>query len=94
MAQEREIEEKAALEAEEYYSSGTGTGTGAVDPDDLLGLRKDLRSMKVYTIDGEYTHEIDDGLSIEKITKEDGSERHRVWIHIADADKWGKCPYL
>ena len=72
---------KAALDAENRFN-------GTSDPDDLLGLRKDLRSLKVYTIDSEYTHEIDDGLSIELIKREDGSKRHRVWIHIADADRW------
>lgn len=73
----------AAIEAEKQLSETR-------DPDELLGLRKDLRSLKVYTIDSEYAQEIDDGLSIELVEKEDGSQRHRVWIHIADADRWGK----
>ena len=63
------------------------------DPDRILGLRKDLRHLKVYTIDGEYTEEVDDGLSIEKIKKSDGTERKRIWIHIADADRWGKLKF-
>ena len=54
------------------------------DPDKLLGLRRDMRDMKVYTIDGESTSDVDDGLSIE--TVEDG--RQRYWIHIADVDRW------
>lgn len=58
------------------------------DPDDILGLRKDLRHLKVYTIDDESTDEIDDGLSIETVTKADGSTRKRIWVHIADADRW------
>lgn len=62
------------------------------DPDTLLGLRKDFRGMKVYTIDGPSTQDIDDGLSVEKVTRTapDGSpmERHRIWIHIADSDRW------
>jgi exoribonuclease R len=74
-----EEEERAAKETEEDDR----------DPDNILGLRKDLRHLKVYTIDGESTSEIDDGLSVELITKSDGSKRNRIWIHIADADRWG-----
>ncbi len=80
----------AALEAEFGKMTLNGTRIENLDPDQILGLRKDFRSMKVYTIDSQYTSEIDDGLSIEVINKPDGSQRHRVWIHIADADKWGK----
>jgi len=58
------------------------------DPDELLGLRRDLRSLKAYTIDDESTTDIDDGVSIETVTKDDGSERKRIWVHIADADRW------
>jgi len=58
------------------------------DPDEILGLRKDLRHLKVYTIDGEYTDEIDDGLSIENVKKSDGSTKKRIWVHIADAERW------
>jgi len=58
------------------------------DPDRMLGLRRDLRELKAYTIDDELTTDIDDGISIETITKVDGSERKRIWIHIADADRW------
>jgi exoribonuclease R len=58
------------------------------DPDHILGLRKDLRHMKVYTVDSASTSEIDDGLSIEVVKKDDGTERHRIWVHIADADRW------
>ncbi len=64
------------------------------DPDEVLGLRKDLRHLKVYTIDSEHTEEVDDGLSIENLTKSDGSKRKRIWIHIADADRWGKKPII
>jgi exoribonuclease R len=54
-----------------------------VDIDHVLGLRRDMRDYKVYTIDGASTVEIDDGLSIEK------TERGlRVWVHIADAERW------
>lgn len=58
------------------------------NPDSLLGLRKDFRREKVYTIDSACTSEIDDGLSLEVITNEDGSTRQRFWVHIADADQW------
>jgi hypothetical protein len=58
------------------------------DPDSLLGIRRDLRDLKVYTIDGESTTEIDDGLSIEIVRQPDGTERQAIWIHIADADRW------
>ena len=58
------------------------------DADHTLGLRQDLRHLKVYTIDSASTSEIDDGLSVEKITQPDGSVKHRLWIHIADADRW------
>jgi len=54
------------------------------DPDKLLGLRRDMRDMKVYTIDGESTSDVDDGLSIEAV--DDGGQRY--WIHIADVDRW------
>ena len=89
-----EEELDAAVEAEYGQMVSNGTRIENIDPDQLLGLRRDLRSMKVYTIDSKYTNEIDDGLSIEKLTKPDGSQRHRVWIHIADADKWGECKVL
>ena len=58
------------------------------DPDSLLGLRRDFRRQKVYTIDSASTSEIDDGLSLEVIMNEDGSTRQRIWVHIADADRW------
>ena len=58
------------------------------DPDTLLGLRQDFRHQKVYTIDSAGAQEIDDGLAVEVIKGEDGQERHRYWIHIADADRW------
>lgn len=58
------------------------------DPDKILGIRKDLRHLKVYTIDSECTDEIDDGLSIEVVKKADGTERKRIWVHIADADRF------
>jgi exoribonuclease R len=41
------------------------TGNSSTDPDTLLGIRQDLRHLKVYTIDGADAAEIDDGISIE-----------------------------
>jgi hypothetical protein len=58
------------------------------DPDEILGLRQDFRHMKVVTIDSASTSEIDDGLSVEVVKKDDGTERQRIWVHIADADRW------
>ncbi|KAL3930568.1 MAG: hypothetical protein SGBAC_011707 [Bacillariaceae sp.] len=58
------------------------------DVDQLLNIREDLTHQKVYTIDSASTTEIDDGLSVEKYTKEDGSNGMRFWIHIADAERW------
>ena len=58
------------------------------DPEDILGIRKDLRHLKVYTVDSASTSDIDDGLSVEKVENPDGSIRYRVWVHIADAEKW------
>jgi len=37
------------------------------DPDQVLGIRRDLRSQKIYTIDSASTKEIDDGLGVEII---------------------------
>jgi exoribonuclease-2 len=44
--------------------------------------------MKVFTIDSASTSEIDDGISLEKFKDSDGMERQRIWVHIADADRW------
>jgi len=64
------------------------------DPDTLLGIRRDLRSQKIYTIDSASTKEIDDGLGVEILEGDDGNgngeKRYRYWIHIADADRWAK----
>jgi hypothetical protein len=56
------------------------------DPDELLGIRRNLCNHKVYTIDGASTTDIDDGLSVEVVQSDDGSERHRLWVHISDSD--------
>lgn len=52
----------------------------------MLGIRKDLRTMKIFTIDGPSTSEIDDGVSCEIYKGENGCEKKRFWIHIADVD--------
>lgn len=64
--------------------------SGLNDPDSLLGIRKDFRSMKVITIDSASTSEIDDGVACEEYTTQDGSIRRRYWVHIADADHIAK----
>ena len=46
--------------------------------------------MKVFTVDSAETSEIDDGISLEKYKGDDRLERLRIWIHIADAEKF--CP--
>eukprot|EP00970_Alexandrium_tamarense_P014247 scaffold4011_cov115-Alexandrium_tamarense.AAC.3 len=59
------------------------------DPDATLGLRKDLRHHKIYTIDSASTLDIDDGISVEVLDNNETSEpRHRYWVHIADVDRW------
>jgi len=58
------------------------------DIDTILGLRRDLRHLKVYTIDSESTSEIDDGISIERYVSAEGNNTDRLWIHIADVDRW------
>lgn len=55
------------------------------DADEILGLRQDLRHIKVFTVDSADTSEIDDGISLEPIG---GTDRQRIWIHIADAERW------
>lgn len=72
--------------SEELAASKEALGNNH-DPDYLLGIRKDLRHLKVYTIDDQSTYEIDDGLSIENIKRPDGSEGMKIWIHISDADR-------
>lgn len=73
---------------EEEEEAAKNAQSNKKDPDTILGIRKDFRRMKVYTIDGAFTADIDDGLSVEVLTNDDGSVRNRFWIHIADADQW------
>ena len=73
-------------EEEELAANQASTSTH--DPDLLLNIRKDLRRLKVYTIDAASTSEIDDGISIQVLHDKEGEVRQRFWIHIADADRW------
>jgi exoribonuclease R len=80
-------EEDAAVQV--AAAAATMSTTTTHDPDELLGIRQDLRQrFKVFTIDGADTNEIDDGLSVERLHDGDGDNRVRYWIHIADADRW------
>ena len=59
------------------------------DPDAVLGIRRDLREQKVYTVDSASTLDIDDGIAVEVLGDDSGGEaRHRYWIHIADVDRY------
>ena len=64
------------------------------DPDAVLGIRRDLREQKVYTVDSASTLDIDDGIAVEVLGGDDsdggggGEARHRYWIHIADVDRY------
>ncbi|KAL7574917.1 hypothetical protein ACA910_010745 [Epithemia clementina (nom. ined.)] len=75
-------EEDSAVQLKQEAAAGT-----ILDPETVLGIRKDLRHLKVFTIDSVSTSEIDDGLSVEKITME-SETRYKLWIHIADADRY------
>ncbi|ODQ60258.1 hypothetical protein WICANDRAFT_92517, partial [Wickerhamomyces anomalus NRRL Y-366-8] len=55
-------------------------------PDVSESIRKDFGDMRVYCIDSETAHEIDDGVSIEKIDK----ENFVLHIHIADPSSYLK----
>jgi exoribonuclease-2 len=80
-ASEEDVANRVATESNENESGK--------DPDNALGIRRDFRSQKIYTIDSASTKEIDDGLGVEIINGSENSEkRYRYWIHIADADRW------
>ncbi|GMH55306.1 hypothetical protein TrVE_jg13112 [Triparma verrucosa] len=51
------------------------------DVDSVLNMRKDLRALKVYTIDGPGANEIDDGITLQILPN--GTQR--IWVHISDA---------
>lgn len=52
---------------------------------DIIG-RKDLRKIRTFTIDGADTRDVDDALSVEKISK----GRYRIGVHIADVTHYVK----
>ena len=82
-ASEEDVANRVATESNEKENKND-------DPDTILGIRRDYRSQKIYTIDSASTKEIDDGLGVEIIDSdsENGKKRYRYWIHIADADRW------
>ncbi|KAG9300822.1 hypothetical protein G9A89_004452 [Geosiphon pyriformis] len=64
----------SVLGAEEFY------------PRDICQeIRHDFGNLRVYTIDDINAHEIDDGISIERI-ESTGSEPESIWLHIHIAD--------
>ena len=94
-----EVATAATIGASSRSSVENGSVEKLHDPDDILGIRKDLRHFKVYTIDGESTQDIDDGISVEVLnnnndntnsddTKTEEGTRYRYWIHIADVDRY------
>lgn len=62
-------------------------GTPPPDVDSDLGIRRDLRRSKCYTIDGGGS-EIDDAVGVEVFKGDDGRIRRRYWVHIADVERW------
>ncbi|MBI9008719.1 MAG: ribonuclease R [Tenericutes bacterium] len=65
-----------------------------IDPSDIVN-RIDLRQEKIFTIDGEYTKDIDDAISIKKV-----NENFILGVHIADVSHYvredsvlDKCAY-
>ena len=84
------------LESEERAAKDAEGDMHMHDPDGILGIRRDLRHHKVYTIDGVSTLHIDDGISVE-VLDDDGmfddnsgasEPLNRCWIHIVDVDRW------
>jgi exoribonuclease R len=53
-------------------------------PDPDRAIRRDLRHLRCYAIDGEGASEVDDAISVEDI----GDGRERLWVHIADVSRW------
>ncbi|GMI16069.1 hypothetical protein TrLO_g1436 [Triparma laevis f. longispina] len=79
------VHEDLSLLTSKYPMFHEPWGGGKVfDPDEVLKGRKDLRYLKVYTIDGSNAVEIDDGITYEALP----SGLKRVWIHIADATNY------
>jgi hypothetical protein len=84
-----ESEWRSAAAAAAAAAAASQPPPGRADVDSLLGIRRDLRGLKVYTVDSASTSEVDDGISVEMVRNETtGLERPRYWIHIADAERW------
>lgn len=72
----RDVSPKAELEEEYFQLCEVNERNGA----DRAHKRIDMSHLRVFCIDSETAHEIDDGVSIEHI----GKEKTRLHIHIAD----------
>ena len=79
---------RKVVEATKLAKSNNGNDDNITNVDSILNLRKDLTHLKTYTIDAAKTRDIDDGISLETIINDDGTERKKIWIHISDADKY------
>ncbi|MCI0525878.1 MAG: ribonuclease R, partial [Nitrospira sp.] len=59
---------------------------------DMIQGRRDLRSLKTVTIDGERARDFDDAISIERLDDSQSlassRARFRLWVHIADVDHY------
>nr|CAG8483653.1 3340_t:CDS:2 [Entrophospora candida] len=58
-------------------------------------IRHDFGNLPVYTIDDPTAHELDDGISIERVSKSsslDGSDVSSTWIHVHVADPSAYIP--
>ncbi|KAH3666597.1 hypothetical protein WICMUC_005581 [Wickerhamomyces mucosus] len=77
----KQVSTKADLE-QQYYDS-----TDLLDFSyDLARKRTDLTHLDVFCIDSESAHEIDDGVSLEKIDE----ENYKLYIHVADPSSFIK----
>ena len=82
-------EEEVAKEVANRFATTADNNENNDDPDQLLGIRQDFRSQKIFTIDSASTKEIDDALGVEIINNDaDDTKRYRYWIHIADSEKF------